>query len=265
LGLVLGPWAQTTLFLNIGDGYHSNDARGVTRSGENSAQSPVTPLTRARSAEVGVATRVVPNLDTRLDVFELKLKSELVFDGDAGVTSPSGASTRTGVEWGNTYHINSWLSAELNAAFTRARFDHNAAPDDLGCSDAAPSHPCLEDIGIVGRYIPNSPTNVIDAGLTAQRESGLFGALRARHFGESPLVEDNSARSPAYTTVDGQIGFRAQQWLVAADVFNIANVKWNDIEYYYVSRLKNEPSPAADYVVHPGVPRTFRARFQYRF
>jgi len=265
LGLILGPWAKTTYFINIGDGYHSNDARGVTRGGQNPDQSPVTPLTRATSGEVGVATRIIPNLDTRLDVFELKLKSELVFDGDAGVTSPSGATTRTGIEWGNTYHINDWLSAELNTAFTRARFDHNSAPDDLGCADAAPSNPCTLALGIVGRYIPNSPTNVTNVGLTAQRDSGWFGALRARHFGESPLVEDDSAKSPAYTTVDAQIGFHAAKWLAALDVFNIANVKWNDIEYYYVSRLRNEASPAADYVVHPGVPRTVRARLQYQF
>jgi hypothetical protein len=265
LGLILGPWAKTTYFINIGDGYHSNDARGVTRSGQNSDQSPVTPLTRATGGEVGVATNLIPNLDTRLDVFELKLKSELVFDGDAGVTSPSGATTRTGIEWGNTYHINDWLSAELNTAFTRARFDHYSPPDDLGCADAAPRNPCTLPIGIVGRYIPNSPTNVTNLGLTAQRDSGWFGALRARHFGESPLVEDNSAKSPAYTTVDAQIGFHAAKWLAAIDLFNVADVKWNDIEYYYVSRLRNEASPVADYVVHPGVPRTVRARFQYQF
>jgi outer membrane receptor protein involved in Fe transport len=106
---------------------------------------------------------------------------------------------------------------------------------------------------------------VIDAALTAQRESGWFGALRARHFGESPLIEDNSVKSPAYTTVDLQVGFRAAKWLAALDVFNVANVKWNDIEYYYVSRLKNEVSPLADTVVHAGVPRTLRARLQYQF
>lgn len=266
LGFVLGPWAKTTFFINAGTGYHSNDARGVTRSGENPDVSPVTPLTRATSAEIGVASRIVPNWETTLDVFKLKLKSELVFDGDAGVTAPNGATTRTGIEWGNIYHINSWLAAELNAAFTRARFDADADPDDLGCGDAAPSHPCGTPVGIVGRYVPNSPTNVIDAGLTANHPSGWFGALRARHFGESPLIEDNSAKSPQYTTVDGQIGFRKDRsWLVALDVFNIANVKWNDIEYYYVSRLKNEASPVADYVVHPGVPRTVRAHFTYYF
>jgi hypothetical protein len=266
LGFVLGPWSRTTFFINAGEGYHSNDARGVTRSGENPDISPVTPLTRATSAEIGVTTLLVPNLETSLDIFKLKLMSELVFDGDAGVTVPSGSTTRTGIEWGNKYHFNSWLAADFNAAFTRARFDSDAEPDDLGCGDAAPSHPCATPIGIVGRYVPNSPTNVIDAGLTAHRESGWFGALRARHFGSSPLVEDNSARSPQYTTVDGQIGFqKTNQWLFAVDVFNIANVKWNDIEYYYMSRLKNEASPVPDYVVHPGVPRKFRARFTYNF
>jgi hypothetical protein len=265
LGIVLGPWADTTFFINAGEGYHSNDARGVTRSGENPDVSPVTPLTRATSAEIGIATHIVPHWETTLDIFKLKLKSELVFDGDAGVTEPSGATTRTGIEWGNIYHLNSWLSAGLNAAFTRARFDANAAPDDLGCGDAAPSHPCATPVGIVGRYVPNSPTNVIGAGLTANHHSGWFGALHARHFGESPLVEDNSAKSPQYTTVDGQMGFqKTKSWLVAVDVFNIANVKWNDIEYYYVSRLKNETSPLPDYVVHPGIPRTFRLQFQYR-
>jgi outer membrane receptor protein involved in Fe transport len=263
LGIVLGPWGRTTYYLTVADGYHSNDARGVTRSGENPDDPPVIPLTRATSAEIGLSAEPMAMWHTSLDVFLLKLKSELVFDGDAGVTSPSGATTRTGVEWGNAFRINDWLHADLNAAFSRARFDHDVAPDDLGCGDASPSYPCTQLIAITGRYIPNSPTNVIDAGLTAERPSGWFGSVRMRHFGESPLVEDNSARAPAYTTFDLQLGYqRPGRWLVALDAFNLFNVKWNDIEYYYVSRLQNEPAPRADYVVHPGVPRTIRGRFQ---
>jgi outer membrane receptor protein involved in Fe transport len=264
LGIILGPWASTTYFINVGDGYHSNDARGVTRSGQDPATPPVTPLTRASSAEVGLATRMVPRLTTTLDFFRLKLKSELVFSGDAGVTSPSGSTTRSGVELGSTYQINPWLAARIDGAITRARFDQNAPADGLGCGDAAPALPCSPAPAIVGRYIPNSPTNVVDASLTAQPESGWFGALRARHFGEAPLVEDNSVRSPSYTTVDAQIGFRKPgQWLVALDVFNLFNAKWNDIEYYYVSRLQHEAAPLPDYVVHAGVPITARLHFQY--
>jgi outer membrane receptor protein involved in Fe transport len=211
-----------------------------------------------------VASDAVPRWHTTLDVFLLKLASELVFSGDAGTTEPSGATTRTGIEWGNTYQINDWLHADLNAAFSRARFDRNVDPDDLGCGDAAPSHPCTQDFAITGRYVPNSPTNVIDVGLTAEHPSGWFGSIRARHFGESPLVEDNSARSPAYTTVDLELGYQQpQKWRIALDVFNLFDKKWDDIEYYYVSRLQNEASPRPDFVVHPGVPLTLRAHFQY--
>jgi hypothetical protein len=264
LGIILGPWNKTSYFITVAEGYHSNDARGVTRSGESPDASAVTPLTRAVSAELGLSSEALPRWNTTLDVFLLKLKSELTFDGDAGVTSPSGSTTRTGIEWGNTFRINPWLHADFNAAVSRARFDDNVSPDDLGCGGAAASHPCTQSIGITGRYIPNSPTNVIDAGIAAQHPSGWFGTLKARHFGESPLLEDNSAKSPAYTTFDLQFGYqRPGKFLFAVDVFNLFDVKWNDIEYYYVSRLQNEASPKPDYVVHPGVPRTVRAHFRF--
>jgi TonB dependent receptor/TonB-dependent Receptor Plug Domain len=266
IGLVLGPWAKTTFFVNVGDGYHSNDARGITRSGANSDVRPVTPLTRAVSAEVGVKTLAVPDLESSVDIFLLKLKSELVFDGDAGVTEPSGATTRAGIELRELYHINTWLSTELNAAFTRARFDSDSLRDDLGCGDAAASHPCASPINIAGRYVPNSPTSVVEAAVTAHRPSGWLGSLRLRHFGSAPLVEDNSAKSPQYTTIDAQVGYSlSTRWKASVDVFNIANTRWNDIEYYYVTRLKNEAAPAAGYVVHPGVPRLVRANFSYYF
>jgi outer membrane receptor protein involved in Fe transport len=264
LGITIGPWNSTEFFITLAEGYHSNDARGVTRSGENSDNPAVTPLTRAKSAELGVATRLLPSWHTSLDVFLLKLNSELVFAGDAGTTEPSGSTTRTGIEWGNQFRINEWLHADFNAAFSRARFDHDVDPDDTGCGDAAPGFGCALTPAIVGRYIPNSPTNVIDAGLTAQHPLGWFGSIRARHFGESPLVEDNSARSPAYTTFDLQFGYQQpQKWLLAVDVFNLFDRKWNDIEYYYASRLQNEPAARPDFVVHPGVPLTVRAHFQY--
>jgi hypothetical protein len=265
VGLAFGPWRGTSLFLDAGGGYHSNDARGVTRSGNNADAAPVTPLTRAFGAEIGIDQRG-GSWDVKLDAFLLKLRSELVFDGDAGVTVPSGATTRFGLEWGGKYRINDWLSAELNAAWTRARFDREAPADDLGCSDASPVYPCADPLRIVGRYVPNSPTSVADAAITAHRPSGWFATVRARHFGSSPLVEDNSAESTPYTTIDLRGGFDSRErWTIALDLFNVANKKWDDIEYYYVSRLNGESNARPDYEVHPGIPRTLRAHFSYRF
>ena len=76
-------------------------------------------------------------------------------------------------------------------------------------------HPCTQDIAITGRDIPNSPTNVVDGGFTVQSLLGVSGSIRARHFGESTLVEDNSARSPAYTTIDLQVAHRpSEHWSI---------------------------------------------------
>ena len=58
---VFGPWRGTELYVNAGLGFHSNDARGATitrRSGDRRCPpTRVTPLARARGAEVGVRTR----------------------------------------------------------------------------------------------------------------------------------------------------------------------------------------------------------------
>ena len=43
----------------------------------------MTPLTRATGAEVGVVAHPLEKWEMSFDVFKLKLKSELVFDGDA--------------------------------------------------------------------------------------------------------------------------------------------------------------------------------------
>lgn len=270
-GLVLGPWANTSYFLNIAEGYHSNDARGVTRGANDLGIEQATPLVRAKAAEIGVRSVPVEGWETEIDVFMLKLASELVFAGDAGDTGPSGATTRTGVEIANKFHFTDWLVGDLNGAITKARFDKpisvsGGGTDDLGCGDSgADGGTCGGTTpSIDGRYIPNSPTSVFDYGLTAQSSSGWFGTIRGRSFGPSPLVEDNSIKSHAYTTFDLAVGYQEKkEWRFTVDMFNIFDKKWDDIEYYYAVRLPGEASAQPDYVVHSGVPRTLRATFTY--
>ena len=56
-GAVLGPWQGTELYVNAGLGFHSNDARGATITVDPQTGDPadrVTPLARAKGAEVGI-------------------------------------------------------------------------------------------------------------------------------------------------------------------------------------------------------------------
>jgi len=80
LSLIFGPWAKTEYFLNWGYGFHSNDARGTTITVDPGTGAParkVDPLVRSQGAEVGVRSEIIPNLESSLSLWELKIDSEL--------------------------------------------------------------------------------------------------------------------------------------------------------------------------------------------
>ncbi|MBD0273422.1 MAG: TonB-dependent receptor, partial [Acetobacteraceae bacterium] len=243
-GVALGPWRATEFFLNAGTGFHSNDLRGATiRLDPNdrlTRLSRVPVLVRAKGAEIGAATRIVPGLDSRLALFVLTLGSEILFVGDAGTTEASRPSRRVGVEWTNHWRPVPWLGVDLDVAATRARFTDNDGP---------------------GRRIPGAPNLVLAAGMTLDEGLGWFGTARLRYFGARPLVEDNSVRSRATALVNARVGYRfangLQAWL---DAFNLLNTKASQIDYFYTSRLPGEPAEGvADRHFHPVEP--FAVRF----
>ena len=106
VSLILGPWANTEFYANFGYGFHSNDARGSTITQDPKTGEPVdrvTPLVRAKGAEVGIRSVLVPHLQSTLSLWGLEIGSELVFTGDAGTTEASRPSRRSGLEWANYY------------------------------------------------------------------------------------------------------------------------------------------------------------------
>jgi outer membrane receptor protein involved in Fe transport len=242
-GLVLGPWWATELFLNAGSGFHSNDLRGATIRVDPADR--VTPaarvplLVRARGAEIGVATRAVPGLDSRLAAFVLDLGSEILFLGDAGTTEPSRASRRTGVEWTNRWQALPALALDLDVAATRARFTE---------SDPAGSH------------VPGAPNLVLAAGASWDEGLGWFGAARLRVFGPRPLTEDGQERSRTTTLVNARAGYRLENGVtLRLDAFNLFNSKASQIDYWYASRLPGEPAAGvADRHFHPVEPLAVR-------
>ena len=249
LSFILGPWSKTEFFVNYGEGFHSNDARGTTTHVSPSsgmAVDPVTPLVKARGGELGARTEIIPGLQISLALWRLRLASELVFSGDAGDTEASRPSRRQGVEWTNQWIFSRYLLLDLNLAASKARFTED---------DPA------------GNYIPGSIDKVASLGLTLTDWQGWFGALQWRYFGTRPLIEDNSQRSAAtslaYLRVGRQLDERVR---LSLDVFNLFNRRASDIDYFYTSRLRGEPAAGADDIhFHPVESRTLRLALQVRF
>jgi hypothetical protein len=249
LALAFGPWRTTEFYLNAGTGFHSNDARGTTlrvdpADGTTPAER-VTPLARSRGAELGLRTTTLPGVVSTLSFWALNLDSELVFVGDAGGTEPAGRTRRRGVEWANFARLAPWCTADLDVAFTQARYR-----DDAG----------------TGTRIANSIGTVITAGISLGRESGAFGGARFRYFGAHPLLEDNSVRAPASFLGHANLGWRTHSWECALELLNVFDRRDYDIAYFYASRLRGEPAGGRDDVhFHPTEPRTLRLTLTRRF
>lgn len=239
--LVLGPWNETELFLNLGKGFHSNDARGTTITVDPvdplNTVTAVDPLVGAWGTDIGIRTLAIDNLQLAASLWGLKLDSELVYVGDGGATEASGKSERYGVEFGAVYTPREWLIFDADYAWAHSR---------------------LADEPVDNR-LPNSISNVISLGVALNDLNKWSGGLRWRYFGEAPLIEDNSVRSNPTSVFNGQIGYKLTDSVsITLAGYNLLNSNDNDITYFYESQLVGEAKPVADIHFHPVEPRNFR-------
>ena len=248
-GAVFGPWSGTEFYANAGMGFHSNDARGAAISVAPATGEPaegVTPLVRARGAEVGLRTVKVRRLQSTVALWYLGLDSELLFVGDAGTTEPGRPSRRVGLEWTNYASLTPWLTLDADLAWTHAEFT---------------------DDNPVGNRIPGALARVMSAGLTVEPRQPLFGSIRVRHFGPRPLSEDASVTSRSTTLWNSEVGYRlSNKARLVLEVFNLFDADVSDIDYFYTSRLTDEPDEGVDDIhTHPALPRSMWFGVQVSF
>ena len=66
-------------------------------------------------------------------------------------------------------------------------------------------------------------------------------AVRVRHFGPYPIIEENSVRARPLTVVNARLGYDFGRIELAADLINALDSHDYEIEYFYTSRLRGEP------------------------
>ena len=253
LNLIFGPFAKTEFYVNLGSGFHSNDARGTVIKIDPKTGNPadqVTPLARSKGYELGLRTSLLPGLQTSLSVYRLDIASELIFVGDAGTTEAGRPSKRVGFELANYYQLDDWLTVDADLAFARARFrdsPQNSAPE--------------------GERIPGAVEGVASLALAVDNVGPWFGALQFRYFGPRPLLADNAVRSRATSSVNGRIGYKFSPTLkLELEAFNLTNRKVSAIDYDYVSRLPGEAAAGVDDIhFHPIESRSFRVSLNANF
>jgi len=248
INFIFGPFNQTEFFLNYGQGFHSNDARGTTITLDPNTLTPaekVPALVKTKGEEAGVRTEMVPGLQSSLSLWRLELASELVFAGDAGTTEASRPSLRRGIEWSNRYTPRPWLLLDVDLSASRANF-----------TDSDP----------VGNYIPGAIDKVASVGLTLKDLGRWSLTGHMRYFGPRPLIEDNSQRSQSSINFSARASYRLdRRTKFHIDVLNLFNRQAADISYYYPSQLRGEAGPVNDIHFHPAEPRNVRVSVVHYF
>jgi outer membrane receptor protein involved in Fe transport len=245
--VIFGPFKRSELFFNAGQDYHSNDARGVTAHFDSRdpglAVATVAPLPKSYGWETGLRTELIPKAQLSVALWGLILRSEQVWDADAGTTVPSAPTHRIGVEFSARYQPIKWLLFDLDASFSRARFlsyDRDPASGD-------------------GPYVPGAIESAVSAGVSVHRLGPWSASLFMRYFGPRSLTANDVVRSSASLLFNAQASYHLTKSVqLSADLFNILNAQPDDIAYFYTSRVSPTAAARDDIHFHPAEPRSVR-------
>ena len=235
------------LYASIGEGFHSNDARGTTISRDpltGDTVDPVDPLVATEGAEIGWRIYFNDRLNATLALWQLDIDSELLFVGDAGNTEDTGVgSERQGFELTAYYQLNDMFGLDFEYSNTDAKFASLVDGSD---------------------EIPGAMDEVISAGINFQPNDQFFAHLRHRQFADYPL--DGGARAAGSSMTNLRLGYEVNDSLqLSLDVLNLFDSDDHDVEYFYESQLAGESAPVEDNHYHVFEPRAVRFYAQYRF
>lgn len=234
-------------YASIGEGFHSNDARGTTLRLDPIDGTPVPqadPLVSTLGSEIGWRVFFNNQINATLALWQLEIDSELLFVGDTGSTEDTGVgSERHGVELTTYYQLNDTIGLDFEYSWTDAAFKMAMAGNDA---------------------IPGALEHVISAGINFQPNDEFFAHLRLRSFDDFPL--DGGQRADGSTLINLRLGYEITRNLsVSLDLLNLTDSDDHDIEYFYESQLAGEAMPIEDRHFHVFEPRSLRVYLDYRF
>ncbi|MBI3783110.1 MAG: TonB-dependent receptor plug domain-containing protein [Deltaproteobacteria bacterium] len=259
--LIITPVESTDIYLNFGNGFHSNDARNVllAKANPEKANRITSALAKSTGYELGVRTRQFDKLDVAASLWLLDLSSELVFSGDAGNQQtgsignfePSGPTRRWGIDFESRYQITEWLFADYDLSYADPRFR------------------------ITGEAVALAPTLLMNSGLTVDLGNGFSGALRARYLGDRPAIEDRSLTARGYFLMDLLGKYRWRNIEASMALLNLTDTNWREAQFNDTScvlgevgqgncltnpgKQGNHNDPPADIHFTPGIPFGVRA------
>jgi outer membrane receptor protein involved in Fe transport len=253
--LVVGPFHQTEFYVSAGQGFHSDDVRGVFGTvpieGIPGAAGKTPFMAPAVGYEVGMRTNIIPKMQVQIAVFQEEFKSELAYNADAGNDAASAPSRRQGVELSGQYRPFRWLEFNTDLSWSKARYTGDLGP-----------------YGLDGPYISNAPSFIGSFGVLVDNLGPWFGGLQWRNLGAYPILDGSkNPQDPGYSEINVDLGYRVNDHLkLQATAFNLFNTRANAAAFYYAARLPGEPVDGVnDFQVHPLEPISGNIKVTWTF
>ena len=229
------------LYANWGQGFHSNDARGVTNPDD-----PAPGLVEGTFKEVGGRFERGEFILTGVYWWSY-IDSELIYVGDSGAVEPSDPGRRHGYELTGFWKPNDWLA--VDAVWTGSKAHYVGLPKGEN-------------------YVPGALESSGELGVSAIFPDWNVSG-RLRYLGPHALIEDNSVRAKSTALFNLRAAWTPQRfkgWEVHAELLNAFNSHGNDIDYFYATRFPGEPADGEEDVnsrvveprqVRVGIKKTF--------
>ena len=107
---------------------------------------------------------------------------------------------------------------------------------------------------------------VIAAGIQVVAPNGMYGSLRLRHFGDSPLDSNGAFWAPNVDILNLGLGYKQKNFKLDFNIFNLLGETTSDIAYaYQYSSTPSNQTGTYGIVRHPVEPRMARAGFTIYF
>jgi hypothetical protein len=230
--------AKTELYISLGNGFHTNDARVVvaTTGGQT--------LPAAYAADLGIIYKPFRNVFLQAALWYIYLQQEFVYGGDGGTIDFSGKTKRYGVDFSGRYQINPRFFFDMDINFAHGR-----------SVDAKLGH----------NYIPLAPVWSSTAGIRYSGKLGLNVSLRYRYLSRRPANEENTLICQGYFVNDLVMNYRHRNLEYGMIINNVFNVRWRETQFNTWTQLKGEKTPIDGISFTPGTKLAMKLAVTYYF
>ena len=239
--LIVRPFQNTELFMNIGTGYHSFEDR------EPIGSTVTEQLTQTVSYQIGTRIQFREGFEVLASVWHVDLGSERVFLEDGDQVLNTGSSIRQGMSLKTRLRIFEVFSISGGWGFFQSTFNQT------------------------GRKIPLAPSFMADSTVTGQWGEGWTSSFHLQHIGQRTDSENQNITLPAFTTFDFTTSYQFDDLShtntvdLMFGILNLTNRTGGYTQFNFDSQLGAEYAQVFNLSYFPGRSRTIIGGITWKF